>query len=354
MILKFVDLSLKKPMIHITIPRKPVGSASKSSSSKKSSGASSSEHSQSDRISRTLRETTPDMQHPITRFTARNMPSTSSDIDSRGNMSSVYNSDSLDMSSPVHTPRTRPLRRKQTTHFNYEANIDAMLSSSPADQSTPRLRLEPTENAGTRSLTSVPTGDPSFFDSEMSTGSVEDDSHAYSMPPSVSYKKHRSPSKEAWENYQEVFNDLYGVPGSRESFITRGRGRSDNQPTLVDENSTASPNSERLSHHHAPARNNLIAHVTLGQFGNQLAPVAALRSKDANTSFHGHKRHGYLAQKSDLSRSTDFMPQFRSQQFRQQDNLPANKKKSSHRDLMHAEEIDELADPKYDFGWERR
>lgn len=69
---------------------------------------------------------------------------------------------------PDELPQPR-LKKSRPSTVVYDADFDALFSSSPLAQSTPRIRLNPTFQDGRATLKNVPADTPSFFDPETSS-----------------------------------------------------------------------------------------------------------------------------------------------------------------------------------------
>jgi hypothetical protein len=137
--------------------------------------------------------------------------------------------------------RKLPSYRK---YHDFDTSFDALFTSSPADQSTPRVRLEPTtDRYGAKKLQKVPASIPSLFDHDTSAAETYQDmvtdspirsskaphktlggilknksanrtvakttfTQSFSMQ---SMKKHPSPTKEELESYRRRL-DSFDVP----------------------------------------------------------------------------------------------------------------------------------------------
>lgn len=123
--------------------------------------------------------------------------------------------DFSDLPSRCQTPKIASREKRIKTSL-YGSDFDAMLSSSPVAQSTPRIRLEPTfEEGGKKSLKNVPVASYSLFDPDSSISAMDIDSELSSRRlPSQDFvkrktstakistkrvKKHPSPSKSELE-----------------------------------------------------------------------------------------------------------------------------------------------------------
>jgi hypothetical protein len=129
-----------------------------------------------------------------------------------------------------------PVPTIQKTESKFEVDFDALFSSSPLAQSTPRLRLEPSfEDNGSKKLRNVPAGSRSLFDHEnpsnMQAGAMDtilESSRAQRTPSKKGLvkrnnsqvkdvalgtrnhqpkrrKKHPSPSKAELEDLEDAF-----------------------------------------------------------------------------------------------------------------------------------------------------
>jgi hypothetical protein len=109
------------------------------------------------------------------------------------------------------TPPKRLRHTKKTSNLNFEADFDACFSSSPFDSSTPRLRLEPVDDHGKKTLRSVSASSPSMFDSAAIDTDMEDVENlavtSY-LPFHDKIKKHPSPSKMELEELQQAMGRL--------------------------------------------------------------------------------------------------------------------------------------------------
>jgi hypothetical protein len=124
-------------------------------------------------------------------------------------------------------------RKLMPSTLSHESDSDDVFSSSPVDQSTPRMRLEPSFENGKKTLKSVPATSQSLFDSDSSIGSpntrmdidsepivevTETDAFTHETVPqhnlrrvsrlgyretSKTYKKHPSPSKSELESLEQ-------------------------------------------------------------------------------------------------------------------------------------------------------
>lgn len=145
----------------------------------------------------------------------------------------------------MHTPKRQLRRTKKRHNLNYESDFDALFSSSPLGHSTPRIRLEPTDDDGKRVLRSVSANSPSLFDSASELDG-HDDIDVF-IPPRAApnrSKKHPSPSKAELEDLEYAMETIGMLPKSTSN------------------TSTISKNSKR--------------------FSKLLAPVSVLVSKDPN------------------------------------------------------------------------
>ncbi|KAI6710798.1 hypothetical protein JHW43_006672 [Diplocarpon mali] len=193
-----------------------------------------------------------------------------------------------DLPSRCQTPARISTQGKRFRTSLYAGDFDAMLSSSPFAQSTPRIRLEPTfEEDGRSTLNFVPADTRSLFDPDNS--SMDLDTDVSSRRPSSQepvkrkssgaqefgvrnhaskrVKKHPSPSKVELEGLEK---DLRGfLPGSLlEDFA------------LEDDKFST---------------------------GRNLAPPAALSARDPNRKLRGTRRH---ALKLESLATAESMPNF--------------------------------------------
>ncbi|EKD16558.1 hypothetical protein MBM_05027 [Drepanopeziza brunnea f. sp. 'multigermtubi' MB_m1] len=102
-----------------------------------------------------------------------------------------------DLPSLCHTPnnKAREKRVRTSLYGRDHQDFDAMLSSSPFGQSTPRIRLEPTFDAdGKRSLSFVPAESRSLFDPENSSMDIDTSDHLRRSSSS------REPMKRSYSN----------------------------------------------------------------------------------------------------------------------------------------------------------
>lgn len=240
-----------------------------------------------------------------------------------------------DLPSRCHTPKHA---RKVRTSI-YDGDFDAMLSSSPFAQSTPRIRLEPTfEEDGRNLLKTVPADTRSLFDSEY----MDIDSDAMGKSPSsqepakrkssvakdygVRYhsskkvKKHPSPSKA----------ELEGLERALQNFLPLGP--SEGYPSLDD----VYPTTESL------------------------APVSALAPKDPNRKLQDTKRRDI---KLEGLKTTESMPILLSQPKAYRPGSPrkhhgiidGNPRYMSHNNITDQMDIDELQwdDTEYNIGMKK-
>lgn len=143
-----------------------------------------------------------------------------------------------------------PLPRSKKTRPSviYDTDFDALFSSSPLAQSTPRIRLEPTFQDGRTTLKNVPADTRSLFDPESSGSRYSDmdvdtslvatnnESHemdvkqkklqtkdiAYVVKPNGGkrMKKHPSPSKAELESLENAMTDFPDEQMSRSQTYT--------------------------------------------------------------------------------------------------------------------------------------
>ncbi|KAL5324515.1 hypothetical protein ACEPPN_009061 [Leptodophora sp. 'Broadleaf-Isolate-01'] len=242
-----------------------------------------------------------------------------------------------DLPSRCHTPKYT--REKKVRTSIYDDDFDAMLSSSPFAQSTPRIRLEPTfEEDGKKMLKNVSADTRSLFDSDQ----MDIDSDTMSKAPSsqepvkrknslvkdygVRYhsskkvKKHPSPSKAELEGLERALQDF--LP----------RSPSEGFPPLDD----------------------------IYPLGESLAPAAALAPRDPNTKLQDVKRRGM---KLEPLKITESMPILLSQPKK---SLPASPRQNispidvsrrymSRNTIADQMDIDELQwdDTAYNIGMKR-
>ncbi|KAG4436417.1 hypothetical protein IFR05_008110 [Cadophora sp. M221] len=242
-----------------------------------------------------------------------------------------------DLPGRCHTPKYT--REKKVRTSIYDNDFDAMLSSSPFAQSTPRIRLEPTfEEDGKKILKNVPADTRSLFDSDQ----MDIDSDTMSKAPSsqepvkrknslvkdygVRYhsskkvKKHPSPSKAELEGLERALQDF--LP----------RSPSEGFPPLDD----------------------------IYPLGESLAPAAALAPRDPNKKLQDVKRRGM---KLEPLKMTESMPILLSQPKK---SLPAsprqnispidgNRRYMSHNNIADQMDLDELQwdDTAYNIGMKR-
>ncbi|PBP19482.1 hypothetical protein BUE80_DR009736 [Diplocarpon rosae] len=286
--------------------------------------------------------------HPEDPFVERSSNGLTRTPTSFGNMltDSSNGSDFVpDLPSRCQTPARNSIQAKKNRTSLYTGDFDALLSSSPFAQSTPRIRLEPTfEEDGKSTLNFVPADTRSLFDPDNSSMELDNDvpsrrsssheqmkrksslakefgvkSHAFKR-----VKKHPSPSKTELEGLEK---DLQGfLPGSlREDFALEN----DKFPT-----------------------------------GRNLAPPAALSTKDSNRKYRGTRRH---ALKLEPLATTESMPNFPTRSKNSQHESSHVKKRAmeglgcqfmSHGNLTSNSvmDLDELQwdNPSYDIGMMRR
>lgn len=145
----------------------------------------------------------------------------------------------------IQTPKKECLRIKKSKTSSNVADFDALISSSPLGQSTPRIRLEPSfEKGGRKTLKKIPSESRSLFDRTGSKG-VDPDTDVELSEPSTSVldgvkrkgpdnkdvgaelrhhskkmKKHPSPSKSELEGLEKAMANFPSLAQS-ESFSTQ-------------------------------------------------------------------------------------------------------------------------------------
>ncbi|PVH80623.1 hypothetical protein DL98DRAFT_654570 [Cadophora sp. DSE1049] len=242
-----------------------------------------------------------------------------------------------DLPSRCHTPKYT--REKKVRTSIYDGDFDAMLSSSPFAQSTPRIRLEPTfEEDGKKLLKNIPADTRSLFDSDQ----MEIDSDTIGKSPSsqepvkrknslvkdygVRYhsskkvKKHPSPSKA----------ELEGLERALQTFLPLSP--SEGFPPVDD----------------------------VYPVGESLAPAAALAPKDPNRKLQDTKRRGM---KLEPLKTTESVPILLSQLKTSQPGSPrknispvnGGNRYTSHNNLADKMDLDELQwdDTAYNIGMKR-
>lgn len=115
------------------------------------------------------------------------------------NSSSIGTSESSELPSRRQTPKNQLRHTRKTSNLIYDADCDALFSSSPLGSSTPRIRLEPNEDDGKRKLRSVSANLPSVFDSVMDIDNEPARLAFASSQVQNRIKKHPSPSKKELE-----------------------------------------------------------------------------------------------------------------------------------------------------------
>jgi hypothetical protein len=152
----------------------------------------------------------------------------------------------------MHTPKRQLRRTKKRLNLHYESDFDPLFSSSPLGHSTPRIRLEPTNDDGKRVLKSVSAHSPSRFNSASEIDGL-DDADVFIPRQTVpnSRKKHPSPSKAELEDLEHAMETIGMLPRSPSNL------------------SNMSKSSKR--------------------FSKLLAPVSILASKDPNINFSATK-----------------------------------------------------------------
>ena len=269
------------------IPRVPIGNKGKSSSGEESLESSPFEVSlQEDR--------------------GTNYINSTADIEERNIDSSSPGLDVSNSSSREHASYPQ-FRQRVPASVDYEHTIDGMLSSSPADQSTPRVLVETTEYDNRRTLRHVPTSSPSMFSVErmnVDNEDLADDSflarlrpasdiarlnvnHQYSLDGSAytsrprepltfpRRKKHPTPRANLLGSWEKVFDDMqeFSKPAAN------------------------NPGSSHLS------RDDMMEAP-----GTTAPSASVLDERNINSPIRGHERNNDMATAPSMTRSVRSMP----------------------------------------------
>ena len=187
-----------------------------------------------------------------------------------------------DLPSSCHTPKYT--REKKIRTSIYDGDFDAMMSSSPFAQSTPRIRLQPTfEEDGKKLLMNVPADTRSLFDSDQ----MDVDSDSMGKSPS---------SQEPVKRKNSLVKD-YGVRYHSSKKVKKHPSPSKAELEGLER---ALPNFLPLSPSEGYPPVDDIYPVR-----DSLAPVAALGPKDPNRRLQDTKRRGI---KLESLKTTESMP----------------------------------------------
>ncbi|KAK0116651.1 hypothetical protein ONS96_012506 [Cadophora gregata f. sp. sojae] len=187
-----------------------------------------------------------------------------------------------DLPSRCHTPKFT--REKKARTSIYDGDFDAMLSSSPFAQSTPRIRLEPTfEEDGKKMLMHVPADTRSLFDSDQMD--IDSDTMGKALSPQEPAKRKNSLAKDSGVRYHSSKKvkkhpspskaELEGLERALQNFLPLNP--SEGFPPVDD----------------------------VYPVGESLAPAAALAPKDPNSKLQDTKRRGM---KLGSLKTTESMP----------------------------------------------
>ncbi|KAH7407885.1 hypothetical protein BKA64DRAFT_433898 [Cadophora sp. MPI-SDFR-AT-0126] len=256
----------------------------------------------------------------------------------RDDMSYDQGSDFIpNLPSRCHTPKYT--REKKARTSIYDEDFDAMLSSSPVAQSTPRIRLEPTfEEDGKKLLKNVPADTRSLFDSDQMD--IDSDTMGQSSPSQELIKRKNSLLKDYGVRYQSSKKvkkhpspskaELEGLERALQNFLPLSP--SEGFPPIDDANPV----------------------------GESLVPAAALAPQDPNRKIQDTKRRGT---KLEPLKTTESMPILLNQSKVSQPASPrenisrvdGGNRYMSHKSLADRMDLDELQwdDTAYNIGMKR-
>lgn len=204
-------------------------------------------------------------------------------------------------------------RFQRSKQYRYGSDVDAILSSSPQAQSTPRLRLEPSfEENGRKTLRNVPADSRSVFDFDPDNSYV-----GQSSDMNMDVDLGMEPAGKA------VFNEDSLKRKSPEVILTADVKRSKKHP---------SPNKEELDSMALIIKNSLLDRPQEPPVANTTAR-GALSTKDANGKVKTAKRvvQGKVAfAKQELTKTTASMPNLGAKGLKSAMRKPTSEKGSSH------------------------